>query len=114
MLLLTSTSDVLRVITGSALTIDVHASFMDLSAGATTPGRQNTAITTAATTAVVAAPAASTQRNVKFLSIRNKDASPCDITVVHFDGSVAVELKKVALPANGELHFIEGIGFLML
>jgi hypothetical protein len=114
MLLLTSTSDVLRVITGAAVTIDVHASFMDLSAGVTTPGRQNTAITTATTTTVVAAPGGSTQRNVKFLSIRNKDAGPCDITVEHFDGSTAVELKKVALPADGELHFVEGVGFLML
>lgn len=114
MLLLTSTSDVLRVITGAARTIDVHASFMDLSAGATTPGRQNTAITTATTTTVVPAPGGSTQRNVKFLAIRNKDVSPCDITVAHFDGSIEVEIKKVTLAANGELHFIEGIGFLML
>lgn len=116
MLLLTTTADKVQIVTGSALTIDVHASYMDYVASpeSTTPGRKNTAIATAATTDVVDPPAASTSRNVKALYIRNKDASPCDITVKHTDGTTAVELKKVTLPANAELHYIDGIGFLML
>ena len=59
MILLQST-DALRVITSGTPPVDVHASFADLVAatGAVTPGRTNTAISTAATTAVVLAPAA--------------------------------------------------------
>ena len=41
MLLLTSTSDILRLITGSAAsTIEVHASFVDLNGTTVTPGRE--------------------------------------------------------------------------
>ena len=70
MLLLTSVSDLIQVITGSAGAIAVHASWVDNATGTITPGRTNTAsITGALTTTVVAAPAASTQRNVKFMSI---------------------------------------------
>ncbi len=116
MLLLTSVNDKVQIVTGSALTIDVHASYMDYQAApeTTTPGRKNVAIVTAVTTDVVDPPSAGVARNVKALYIRNKDVSPCDITVKHTDGVTVVELKKVTLPANAELHYIDGIGFLML
>jgi len=117
MLLLTSTSDLIDVVTSGAATVDVHASYMDYDGTpTTTPGRTNTTITTAATTTVVPSPGgASVKRNVKFLTIRNKDgAVTTDVTVRHNDGSTIVELKKVTLAPNAELHFIDGIGFLML
>jgi hypothetical protein len=63
MLLLTATTDKLQLVTGSAATVDVHASYVDASQAnppvvqGDTMGRQNTAITTAATTDIVAAPA---------------------------------------------------------
>lgn len=112
MLLLTSTSDALSVVTGQAVAVDVHASWVDYAAGTVTPGRTNTAISTAATTTVVAAPAASTQRNVKTLHLRNKDASlSVDVTVRHTDGTTIVELIKITLAAGDSLEYIEGVGF---
>lgn len=89
MLLLTSTSDLIQVVTGSAGGLDVHASWVDNASGTITPGRTNTAsITTAATTTVVASPGASTQRNVKFLSIENTHATVSNaVTIQHTDGS---------------------------
>ena len=76
MLLLTSTSDLVKVVTGSAGTINVRADFVDDNAGTITPGRTNTAtISSATTTTVVGSPASSTQRNVKALFIFNNDAS---------------------------------------
>jgi len=64
MLLLTSTSDIVRLITGAAAsTIEVHTSYVDVNGTTITPGRTNTRITTATTTTIVASPAASTQRN---------------------------------------------------
>src|SRR4051794_25451695 len=112
MLLLTSTTDKIQIITGQAITTDVHASWVDYAAGSTTPGRTNTAITTAATTDVVAAPAASTQRNVKTINVRNKHAtSSVDVTVVHTDGTTAVELIKITLSAGDTLEYVEGVGF---
>ena len=43
MILLTSTSDKIRLTTGSAGAIDVHASYVDDNSGTITPGRTNTA-----------------------------------------------------------------------
>jgi len=52
MLLLTSTSDLVQVVTGQAVTTDVHASWVDNASGTITPGRTNTAITIARFTAL--------------------------------------------------------------
>lgn len=112
MLLLTSTSDLLRVITSAAVTVDVHASFVDMNGSTITPGRTNTAISTATTTTVVASPAASTQRTVKSLLIRNTHASSAvDVTIVHTDGTTATNPVKATLAAGAALHYDEGHGF---
>lgn len=114
MLLLTSTSDLITLITSAAASIDVHSSWVDNLAGAITPGRTNTAtIASATTTTIVGSPAASTQRNVKFIMIRNRHASTsCDITVKHTDGTNNLELYKcVTLGPGQEIEYVDGIGF---
>jgi len=113
MIYLTSTSDLLGVITGAAVAnILVHASWADLNGTTVTPGRTNTSISTATTTTVVASPAASTYRTVKFLSIRNTNATTAnDITVTQTDGTTVVELIKVTLSAGDSLHYDEMNGF---
>lgn len=113
MIILASTSAKIQVTTGTAKTIDVHASWVDWSTTALA-GCTNTAITTATTTDVVAPPAASTQRNVKTLHIRNKDATSCDVTVKHTDGTTNVELLKLTLQAGDQLQYVDGLGFLLL
>jgi hypothetical protein len=114
MLNLAATTDKLQLVTSAAVTVDVHASYVDLSGTTVTPGRKNTAITTAATTDIVASPAGSTVRNIKTLHIRNKHAtSPVDVTVL-YEGSATdadVELHKVTLLAGETLEYIEGVGF---
>jgi len=109
MLILASTSDIIRVTTGSASDIECHASWVDNASGTITPGRTNTAsITSATTTTIVAAPGASTQRNVKHLNITNNHASTsCVVSVEHFDGTNAVELIEVTLLAGENLVFTE-------
>lgn len=101
MLLLNSTSDVLRLTADTdPPTIEVHASFVDLSAGTVAPGRTNTLIATMATTTIVGSPATSTSRNIKALYITNTGTA-CSVLVEHFDGTTAAELAKVDL-LNGE------------
>lgn len=115
MLLLNSTSDLVRVVTSGTANVDVHASFVDLSGTTVTPGRTNTTISTAATTTVVASPGASTARTVKSLHIRNRHASNSNtVTVLHTDGTTAVELISVTLGAGWVLHYDEGAGFEVL
>lgn len=113
MLLLTSTTDLIEVVTDSAATVDVHASYVDLAAAVVTPGRKNTAIASATTT-IVAAPGAATQRNVKTLHLRNKHASTSvGVTVRHTDGTTVVELVKATLLAGETLSYVEGEGFVV-
>lgn len=112
MLLLTSTSDLIQVVTSAAVTTDVQASYMDYNGTAVTPGRTNTLITTAATTTVVGSPGASVQRNVKFLSIRNKHASTSQGVIVrHTDGTNVAELFACTLLAGEQLVFVDGQGW---
>jgi hypothetical protein len=115
MLLLTGTSDLIQVITSGTQALAVHASWVDATSTTVTPGRTNTAISTATTTTVVGSPAASTQRNVKHLSIRNKDASASDtVTVQHTDGTTVSELIKLALPAGYTLTFNDQLGWILI
>jgi hypothetical protein len=112
MILLASTSDLLRVTTSAAINTDVHASWIDFDASTQTPGRTNTLISTATTTTVAGSPAASTYRTVKTLTVRNRHASTSqDVTVFHTDGTTAPELVKVTLLAGDALHYDEHNGF---
>ena len=114
MLLLTSTTDLLQVITSAASTIDVHASWVDTNTGtgAISPGRTNTVIGTATTTTVVASPAASVQRNAKSIYIYNNHATvACDVTVQHTDGTTIAQLYKTTLNPGGMAQFTDQQGW---
>jgi len=118
MLLLTSVTDKLQIVTGSAVAVDVHASYVDITLATgnfASAAPQNTLITTAATTDVVSSPGAGIARNIQTLSVRNKSAtSPQDITVKHIGGATTVELIKVTLRAGYQLCYIDGEGWELL
>ena len=108
MLLLTSTSDLVRVVTSAAGDIQVHASYVDVSGTTITPLRTNTLITTATTTTIVASPAASTQRNVKGLYITNNSTSGSqNVAVLHTDGTSQVELMQFILLPGENMGYRE-------
>jgi len=112
MLLLASTSDRIRVTSSVAADIHVHASWVDLNGSTVTPGRANTLITTATTADVVGGPGASTVRNVKTLTIRNTDPTDSTIaTVIHTDGTNAMQIYQAFLAPGAQIHYIEGSGF---
>lgn len=118
MLLLAATTDKFQITTDVACTVDVHCSYVDASNTTLVPsgaGRQNTSITTAATTDILAAPGASTVRNLKTLNVRNKNASTAvTVTVIFNQNGTSFELHKVTLLAGQCLEYIEGIGFFLL
>jgi hypothetical protein len=109
MILLTSTSDLIKLVTSAAAnSIDVHASYVDLSGTTVTPGRLNTKITTATTTNIVTSPGASTQRNLKGLYVTNNSAGTnCNVAVQHFDGTNTVELIQFNLLPGENLAYRE-------
>lgn len=98
MLLLTSASDIIRVVTGSAADVDCHTSWVDNVSGAITPGRTNTAAIVSATTTTIVGSPASGQRNVKHINITNAHASvSTTVTVQHYDGTTSEDLMGVTL-----------------
>lgn len=115
MIFLLLTTDKIDCVTSSAATLDVHVSAIDAAAsGLTSPAavKQNTAISSATTTDILAAPASSTTRTVKQLNVRNKDASlSCDVTIRFNANGTAYELFKATLSPGQVLSYIEGVGF---
>lgn len=110
MLLLASTSDKLQIVTGQAVPVDVHASWMDYNGSTVTPGRTNSKISTAVTTDVVASPAASTTRNVKTLYVANTHASSSvTVTIQHTDGTNVIQIESVTLLAGERISIKEGV-----
>lgn len=107
MLILNSVSDLIQVVTSAAALVEVHASWADMNqtTKVVTVGRTNTPfISTAATTTVVAAPASGVARNVKHLNITNDHASvSCVVSVLHTDGTTAIELISVTLLSGENL-----------
>jgi hypothetical protein len=110
-------TDTLEIITSAVCDVDVVASFTDRASGGAsfTPDVQLTNITTATTTAVIAAPAASAVRRVQGVFIRNAHASSSvDVTVqVNRSAGTLRELVKTTLLAGETLEFIEGLGFFL-
>lgn len=109
MLLLNSTSDLVRIVTSAAAnSIDCHASWMDTNGTTVTPGRQNTIITTATTTTVVPSPGAGVTRNLKGLYVTNDSTSvSCSVAVEHTDGTNTVELIQFILLPGENLGYSE-------
>jgi len=109
MLLLPTTSHKVQVITGTAVTsTQMYACWIDNASGTITGGALNTSINTAATTDLVAAPGASTLRNVQKLSVKNTNASTANtITVQVTDGTTPIELWKGVLPGGWSVQMDE-------
>lgn len=116
MLLLTLTTDKLQLITSSTANIDVTATYIDRDQSTGVVGladRQLTATSTATTTDIVAAPAATTTRNIKALMIRNRHASSSnDVTVQLNANSTLYTLYKKTLLAGESLIYIDAVGFI--
>ena len=118
MLNLSTTSTILRLITGSATDIEVSFSYVDApvpagsSSNFTASGDTLTNITTATTATIVTAPAASFTRNVKSVVIHNNHATTSNLcTVEQFDGTDAVVQAKANLLAGERLVLDETGGW---
>lgn len=106
MLILSTTTDIVQVVSSSTADLEVSADFIDFDGTNGVPGRQHTKITTATTTTVVAAPAAGFYRNIKTLTVRNKHASTSNTATVRKDlNGTNYEYVSWALAAGESLQF---------
>ena len=108
---LTSSSDVIRIVTAASVAaITVDADWMTTNAAGTvlTPGSQVLNITAAGTNTIVPAPTGTDKVNVVGITITNNNAStPCPITVQKFNGTLAADLMGVTLMAGENLVLLE-------
>jgi hypothetical protein len=114
-ILLTATNQTLELVTSAATSTDVYVAFVDITTTTFAPGQQNANIASATTTAILAAPAASTQRQVKFLSVRNKSTTASQtVTLLHDTATVERSLTATLTLAAGEvLEYNDGTGFVV-
>lgn len=112
MLLLTSTTHALELVTSSTSAVDYHVSFVDITTSAFTPDSLQGAITTATTTTICSAPGASTQRQIKMISIANKGTAAQTITLQKDVSGTNYEIiPSVTLSADERIEYVDGQGF---
>jgi hypothetical protein len=111
--ILDATTKSLEVVTTTTSAIDYNANFMDHTTSGGTGASSEGQITTATTTTVVTAPAASTQRQVKQMSLRNVGTGVNAVTVQKDVSGVKRALFKATLYPGESLLYIESAGFLV-
>lgn len=84
MIVLDGTTDILELLTTAAVSTDYYVAYADLTSTTFVAGQSDGNVASATTTTILSAPAASTQRQVKYVSIRNRSAlSSQTVTVKH-------------------------------
>jgi hypothetical protein len=111
MISLTTTSQKLEVTTSAETAVDVLVSYVDHTTSGGVLGDQNTLITTATTTDILAAPAASTQRQVKMINILNTGATANVVTVKKDISATEYDIVTVSLAQNERLEYLDGQGW---
>jgi hypothetical protein len=119
MIILALTTDKLQLITSAAGDIDVVCSYGEVDQS-TPPvvkpfGKQLTTIVTAATTDILASPAASTTRTPEEMTIRNTHATVSNtVTVLYNANATLYEIHKVTLAPGEMVEYIRGIGWFLV
>lgn len=86
-LLLDATTKSLEMETSAAVSTDYVASWADHTSSAFTPGMSQGNVASATTTAIIAAPAASTQRQVKWINVYNRSTTTAQTITIKLDVS---------------------------
>lgn len=75
MIILSTINDTLELITSSTANIDYYVAYVDITTTTFAPSSTQGAISSATTTTILSAPSASTQRQIKLITIVNKHAT---------------------------------------
>lgn len=112
-------TDALELTTSTTAGIDYTASYADHTSSAFTPGKSAGAISTATTTTLVSAPAASTTRQLKELTLRNTSTTTSNTLVLQRDVSATDRTMAgfslgpgewMDMDANGTISFYTAAG----
>lgn len=107
-MILASSSQTLNMTTSSASEIDVTVSYVDITSTTLTPGTQESQITSITNTQILDAPGASTQRQIKCITIANIGSS-ANALVVNKTVSSTFTIYKTTLQAGqSAVYSIDG------
>lgn len=114
MILLKATTEILELATSSTADIDYSISYADITTTTFAPSTTEGKITTSTTTTILSAPAASTQRQIKLVTIRNRHASASnDITVKKDISATEYYLTPtITLLAGEMLQYVDSTGWI--
>ena len=111
MIILDATTHTLEVTTGAAVSTNYVISYVDITTTTFTPASAQGDITTATTTAVVAAPASSTQRQIKLASFYNNGSSAQTLTVKKDISATEYIIISAVISAGESLQYTDGNGW---
>jgi len=116
LIILAATTSKLQIVLGGSVgtQLPVVACYGDHTSSTYTPGAGTTQSNDTTAVDIVAAPAASTQRQVKFLSVYNPNGSAVTVTVRYNDNATVRTLWTGSLAAGDSLFFLDTIGFYVL
>lgn len=113
MIILKATTETLEIVTSSVADIDYSISYADITTTSFSPSTTEGKITSITTTSVLAAPAASTQRQVKLITITNRHATTTNNIIVKKDISATEYYltPNMVLLAGETVMYTDGIGW---
>lgn len=114
MIILDATTKKLQALLAGAVAANqcpIVASYVDLTTTSFLSGQSDTATNNGTAVDIVAAPAASTQRQVKYLSLYNADTAAVVLTVRYNDNATLRTLVKVTLAVGSTLTYTDGEGW---
>lgn len=116
MILLDATTKTLEILTTAAVNTDYYISYADITTSAFTPAVSDGQITTATTTTVLSAPGASTQRQVKHISITNRSTTTAQGITVKYDvsGTERYLTPSLTLGAGESCQYNNDTGWIVL
>lgn len=107
MILAATTSSLVCVLAGAKATNDcpIVATWSDITASGATPGETDGTTNGVTQANIVAAPAGSTQRFIKYVSVFNADTAAITITVSYDDNAILRSILKVTLGIGESLQY---------
>lgn len=116
MLVLDATTKSLEIILGGAITtnqLPVVVSYGDITSTTFTLGEADSISNNTSTVTILAAPGASTQRQVKYIGIYNADTVAATVTLRLNNNSTLRTIIKATLSVGDTLHYIDSEGFMV-
>lgn len=114
MIILKNTTDTLKVTLGGAVATTEpswYVAWTDTTTTSYGPNNSSGATSGATPVVITAAPAASTQRTIKYISVNNLDSAGVTVTISYFDNATEIVLCSLPLNSGDRLEYTDTVGF---